>query len=107
MFESYKIDLDKPVVMTCGGAVVAPLVCVAGFLATEKIWPVYDVSHFVVMLGWFKIEYEHLLSVFCLQYACIVSCLYMYTYCQLSTSSGLVLVCFCVNIESYIVLSTF
>ena len=50
MFESYKIDLDKPVVMTCGGAVVAPLICVAGFLATEKIWPVYDVSPIAVIL---------------------------------------------------------
>ena len=50
MFESYKVDLDKPVVMTCGGAVVAPLVGVAGFIATGKMWPVYDVSLLVVML---------------------------------------------------------
>ncbi len=46
MFESYKIDMDKPMVLTCGGAVVAPLVSFAASLVTGNIVPVYDVSAF-------------------------------------------------------------
>nr|QIA61825.1 thiosulfate/3-mercaptopyruvate sulfurtransferase [Halichondria panicea] len=44
VFESYKIDMDKPMVLTCGGAVVAPLVSFAASLVTGNIVPVYDGS---------------------------------------------------------------
>ena len=36
------VDLSKPAVMTCGGAVVAPLVALAAHLLGKEI-PVYDV----------------------------------------------------------------
>ena len=43
MFQGAGIDLSKPAVLTCGGAVVAPFVAFAASLVGAEI-PVYDVS---------------------------------------------------------------
>ena len=37
------VDFSKPVVVTCGGAVVAPLLALAAHLLGKEIPPVYDV----------------------------------------------------------------
>lgn len=42
-FESGGVDLTKPIVLTCGGAMVAPLVTFALSLIGSTA-PVYDVS---------------------------------------------------------------
>ncbi len=48
VFESYKIDMDKPMVFSCGGGVVSPLVSFAASFVTGNLFPVYDVSAFDV-----------------------------------------------------------
>lgn len=43
-FQSGGVDLSQPIVLSCGGAMVAPLVAFALHL-TGLSAPVYDVSH--------------------------------------------------------------
>ena len=43
-FQSGGVDLSKPIVLTCGGAMVAPLVGFALSLTGLSV-PVYDVSY--------------------------------------------------------------
>ncbi len=50
MFETYQVDIDKPMVVTCGGAVVAPLMSFAASLVTGNIVPVYDVGDCVCLM---------------------------------------------------------
>ena len=43
VFEEAGVDLSKPAVLTCGGAMVAPLLYFATFQLGKQL-PVYDVS---------------------------------------------------------------
>ena len=45
VFESNGIDLNKPVVLMCGGGVVSPVVAFAAHLIDGNNLPVYDVSY--------------------------------------------------------------
>ena len=44
-FKKANVDLSKPVVITCGGAVVAPLVALCAHLLGKEV-AVYDVSSY-------------------------------------------------------------
>lgn len=48
-FEKAGVDLSKPSVVMCGGAVVAPFIAFAAFFAGHEL-PVYDVSVLVRVL---------------------------------------------------------